>query len=72
MQTETPIFDRFACYGYILCYSNYQLTYSDSYSGLLNSALTLRPLIADFPHVISMLAAFDSFLMDNYHIYFNS
>ena len=42
------------------------MTYSDSYSGLLNSAL---PLIADFPHVISMLAAFDSLLMDNYHAY---
>ena len=32
----------------------------------LNSAL---PLIADFPYVISMLAAFDSLLMDNYHAY---
>ena len=29
-------------------YINYQLTYSDSYSGFLNSAL---PLIADFPYV---------------------
>ena len=51
--------------GYNLSYIN-QLTYSDSYSGLLNSAL---PLIADFPYVISMLAAFDSLLMDNYHAY---
>ena len=66
MQTGTPIFDRFACYGYILSYLNYQLTDSDSYSGLLNSAL---PIISDFPYVISMLAAFDSFLMDNYHAY---
>ena len=66
MQTGTPIFDRFACYGYNLRYINYQLTYSDSYSGLLNSAL---PLIADVPYVISMLAAFDSLLMDNYHAY---
>ena len=69
MQTGTPIFDRFACYacyGYNLSYSNYLLTYSDSYSGLLNSAL---PLIADFSYVISMLAAFDSLLMDNYHAY---
>ena len=66
MQTGTPIFDRLACYDYNLSYINYQLTYSDSYSGLLNSAL---PIISDFPYVISMLAAFDSFLMDtgNYH-----
>ena len=42
------------------------MTYSDSNSGLLNSAL---PLIPDFPYVISMLAAFDSLLMDNYHAY---
>ena len=66
MQTGTLIFDRFACYGYNLSYLNYQLTYSDSYSGLLNSAL---PIISDFPYVISMLAAFDFFLMDNYHAY---
>ena len=66
MQTRTPIFDRFACYGYKLRYINYQLTYSDSYSGLLNSAL---PIISDFRYVISMLAAFDSLLMDNYHAY---
>ena len=66
MQTGTPIFDRFACYGYNLNYINYQLTYSDSYSGLLNSAL---PIISDFPYVISMLAAFDSLLMVNYHAY---
>ena len=66
MQTGTPIFDRFACYGYNLSFINYQLTNSDSYSGLLNSAL---PLIADFPYVISMLAAYDSLLMDNYHAY---
>ena len=54
MQTGTPVFDRFACYGY------YQLTYSDSFRGLLNCAL---PIISDFPYVISMLAAFDSLLM---------
>ena len=36
---------------------NYELTYSESYSGLLNSAL---PIIADFPYAISMLAAFNS------------
>ena len=48
MQTGTPIFDRFACYGYNLSYIN-QLTYNDSYSGLPNSVL---PLIADFPYVI--------------------
>ena len=60
MQTRTPIFDRFACYGYNISYVNYQLTYSDS------SAL---PIISDFPYVISMLAAFDSLLMDNYHAY---
>ena len=33
---------------------------------MLNSAL---PIISDFPYVISMLAAFDSLLMDNYHAY---
>ena len=64
MPTGTPIFDRFACYGYNLSYINCPLTYTDSYSGLLNSTL---PPIADFPYVISMLAAFDSLLMDNYH-----
>ena len=56
-------------YGYNLSYINYQLTYSDSYSGLLNSAL---PIISDFPYVISLLAtvaAFDSLHMDNYHAY---
>ena len=37
---------------------NYQLTYSDGYSGLLNSALPLISLIADFPYVTSLLAAF--------------
>ena len=36
------------------CMYAYSMTYSDSYSGLLNSALSL---IADFPYVISMLAA---------------
>ena len=45
---------------------NYQLTYSESYSGLLNSAL---PIIADLPYVISLLAAFNSLLMDNYHAF---
>ena len=49
-----------------LSYINYQLTYSDSYSGLLNSAL---PIISDFPYVISILAAFDSLLIDNYQAY---
>ena len=29
----------------------------------------LIPIISDFPYVISMLAAFDSFLVDNYHAY---
>ena len=69
MQTGAPIIDTFACYGSNLSHINYQLTYSDSYSsysGLLNSAL---PLIADIPYIISMLAAFDSLLMDNYHAY---
>ena len=66
MQTGTPIVDRFACYGYDLSYINYQFTCSDSSSGLLTSAL---PIISDFPYVISMLTAFDSLLMDNYHAY---
>ena len=42
------------------------MAYSDSYSGLLNSELSI---ISDFPYVISMLAAFDSLLMDNYYAY---
>ena len=33
---------------------NYQLTYSESYSGLLNSS---PPIISDFPYVTSLLAA---------------
>ena len=33
---------------------------------MLKSAL---PIISDFPYVVSMLAAFDSLLMDNYHAY---
>ena len=45
---------------------NYQLTYSESYSGLLNGA---PPMIADFPYVTSLLAAFNSLLMDNYHAF---
>ena len=45
---------------------NYQLTYSESYSGLLNGA---PHIIADFPYVTSLLAAFNSFLMDNYHAF---
>ena len=61
MQTGTPIFDRFAFYGYNLSYINYQLTYSDRFSAL--------PIISGFPYVISMLAAFDSLLMDNCHAY---
>ena len=68
MQTGTPIFDRFACYGYNLSHINYQLTYSDSYGGLLNTCSAL-PIISDFLYVISMLAAFDSLLMDDYHAY---
>ena len=66
MQTGTPTFDRFACYGYNLSYISYQLAYSDSYSGLPTIAL---PIISDFPYVISMLPAFDFLLMDNYYAY---
>ena len=41
---------------------SYQLTYSESYSGLLNSAL---PITAEFLYVVPLLAAFNSLLMDN-------
>ena len=50
----------------ILSDINYYLTDSESYSGLLNSAL---PITADFPYVISLLAASNSLLMDNYHAF---
>ena len=46
---------------------NYQLTYGESYNGLLNGAPPI--IIADFPHVTSLLAAFNSLLMDNYHAF---
>ena len=46
---------------------NYQLTYSESYSGLLNGAPPI--IIANFPYVTLLLAAFNSFLMDNYHAF---
>ena len=45
---------------------NYQLIYSESYSGLLNSA---PPIIPDFPYVTSLLTAFNSLLMNNYHAF---
>ena len=45
---------------------NYQLTYSESYSGLINGA---PPTIADFPYVTSLLAAFNSLLVENYHAF---
>ena len=48
MQTGTPMFDRFACYRYNLSYINYQLTYSDSYSGLLNRAV-MREVVSSTP-----------------------
>ena len=48
MQTGTPMFDRFACYRYKLSYINYQLTYSDSYSGLLNRAV-MREVVSSTP-----------------------
>ena len=46
---------------------NYQLTYGESYSGLLNGAPPI--IIADFPYVTSLLAAFNSLFMDNYHAF---
>ena len=46
---------------------NYQLTYSESYCGLLNGTPPI--IIADFPYVISLLASFNSLLMDNYHAF---
>ena len=47
--------------------TNYQLTYSESYSGLLNSFAP--PIITDFPYVISLSAALNSLVMDNYHAF---
>ena len=44
---------------------NYQLTCGESYSGLKNCT---RPIIANFPYFISLLAAFNSLLMDNYTV----
>ena len=38
-----------------LCDTNYQLTYSESYSGWINSFAL--PIIADFPYVASLSAA---------------
>ena len=46
---------------------NYQLTYSESYYGLLNGAPPI--IISDFPYVTSLLAGFNSLLMDNYHAF---
>ena len=46
---------------------NCQLTYSQSYSGLLNGAPPI--VIADFPYLTSLLDAFNSLLMDNYHAF---
>ena len=50
-----------------LCDINYQLTYSESYSGLLNNAPSI---IADFPYVSSLSAAFNSLVMYNNHALF--
>ena len=47
------------------CDTNYQLTYSESYSGLLNSVAP--PIIADFRYVTSLSAALNSLVMENYH-----
>lgn len=43
------------------------MTYSESYSGLLNSVAP--PIITDFPYVTSLSAAFNSLVMDNYHAF---
>ena len=50
-----------------LCDTNYQLTYSESYSGLINSFAP--PIIADFPYVASLSAALNRLVMDNYHAF---
>ena len=50
-----------------LCNTNYQLTYSESYSGLLNSFAPV--IITDFPYVTSLSAAFNCLVMDNYHAF---
>ena len=47
--------------------SDIQLTYSERYSGLLNGAPPI--IIADSPYVTSLLVAFNSLLMDNYHAF---
>ena len=50
-----------------LCNTNYQLTYSESNSGLLNCFAP--PIITDFPYVTSLSAALNSLIMDNYYQY---
>ena len=46
--------------------TNYELRYSESYTGLLNR---VSPPIADFPYVTSLSAAFNSLVTDNYHAF---
>jgi len=50
-----------------LCDTNYHLTYSESYSGLINSFAL--PIIADFPYVASLSAALNCLVMDNCHAF---
>ena len=45
---------------------NYQLRYSESY-WLVKWCISY--IIADFPYVTSLLAAFNSLFMDNYHAF---
>ena len=42
---------------------NYELSYSESYSGVLNGQSCA---IADYPYVMSLGAAFHSLLQENY------
>ena len=46
--------------------TNYELRYSESYTGLLNTVL---PPIADFPYVASLSAAFNSLVTAHYHAF---
>ena len=47
--------------------TNYQLTYSESYSGLINSFAL--PIIADFPYFASLSGVLNCLVMDNYHAF---
>lgn len=50
-----------------LCDINYQLIYSESYSGLINSFVFF--IIVDFFYVVLLLVVFNCLVMDNYYVF---